>query len=327
MRIPAVAAAVVLLSAFPVMAENTGKRVVFSRWHTEGLPKGAAQRFQKGARAAVKEAGFAHTPRSVLRSIRAAKPHLMTCKGDGCQRELGVNAAARWCLDISVEGLGGTFLMAVRVLATARSSRVVKAAGKCEVCTVTEAVGRFSGLLRKALQYASSPAKPSRPATPRTARPRPTPSRPAPPRTTGKPGSPRRDRTSPTNRGGGVTLRKRRRPTSGPALKLSGWIVGSTGLAAVIAGSVLVGLHGRGNCASGSECEDVYKTRTPGIVALAVGGAALAAAVTLYVVGVKKERKAGPKDAASYRQPEEPRFGVTVGAAPGAAMVMASGRF
>jgi hypothetical protein len=314
MRIPVASLAAVLLVACPAMAQKAGKRVVFSRWQAEGLPKGAVLRFQKGARAAVKQAGFANTPRSVLKSIGASKPHLLTCKGDGCQRELGVNAGARLCLDISVEGLGGTFLMTVRVLATARPHRAVKAAGKCEVCSVAEAVKKLGGILRKALLDASGPAKLPRPPLPRPVVPRiARVARPA--------------RTGPPNRGGDVSVRKRRRANPGPALKLSGWIVGSVGLAAVIAGSVLVGLHGRGSCASGSECENVYKTRTPGIVTLAVGGAALAAAVTLYVVGVKKERKAGPGEPAGSGRPEQPRFGLTLGVVSGAAVVMASGRF
>ena len=205
--------------------------------------------------------------------------------------------------------------MTVRVLAAARPHRVVKAAGKCEVCTVAEAVDRLAGLLKKALLEALSPAK----------RPRPVLPHPTPPRITRVVVPP--DRTGPSARKGPLFVRKRRRANPGPALKLSGWIVGSAGLASVIAGSVLVGLHGRGSCAGGSECEDVYETRTPGIVALAVGGAALAAAVTLYVVGIKKERRAGRGDPDSAGQSEKPGLGLTVGVIPGAAVVTVSGGF
>ena len=91
---------------------------------------------------------------------------------------------------------------------------------------------------------------------------------------------------------------------TGPRRRLPRWagIVGmATGAAAMIAGGVLLGFHGR--CPDGSDpsaadaCINVLNTRAPGIALLAVGGAAFAGFGVALIVGETKARKRGTSGA------------------------------
>ncbi len=78
----------------------------------------------------------------------------------------------------------------------------------------------------------------------------------------------------------------------------SGAVLAGVSLAAVIAGSVLVGLHGRpyrDRCEADIEgnCRFLYGTRGAGVGALVSGGVGVAVAVPLMVLGRRRARDAG----------------------------------
>lgn len=202
------------------------------------------------------------------------------CDDDACRADQAAAAGVGWVLDADVAGELNDYRMKVSLYdASGRRVKVVDFA--CEICTPVEAATRMSeqvGELRDRMTAG---------ATTPTARAEETELEPS----ASSDHAPAR-RDAPEHDQDLVGARKHR------TLVIAGWSTAAAGVAAVVAGSVLLALDERpyraGCTGSGrdvnGECEFLYDTLPGGAAAVAVGGVALVTGIALAVVGKKRAR-------------------------------------
>jgi hypothetical protein len=205
-------------------------------------------------------------------------------------------------MEVALDGLGESYVVRVAVYHTLEEKRRVELRKNCDICTVSEACSAVAGAVAQALERLGGRAS------------KPTPRAPANAEGAGE----RRHSRKAAPR---VTLTQRQqahRPSppderrKGKVLRGVAWVAGGAALLGLIPGAVLLSLDGRGTCSGGGECPKVYDTKTGGIVALSLGGACLATAATLYVLGVLSDRAAGREEAKARSRREGRFWGVTV---------------
>jgi len=316
----------VFLWSAPLLAAGGGATIYWDALKPQGLKRPALGRFVKAVKAAAKK------ERVTLSMGWRAKKKI--CETLSCRRNRAKKAGAAWLLAVDIEALGETYIMKVSVSAVGKGGVEWSKKDTCEICTLKEACTRLEKRSEKLFAKARllkgqamvARKDPSR----RTARPR--------GRGDGH-GVEKGPGVGSRGRGVGASLGKdgtershgpkrsskgKVKAKGGKLLKGVGWILGGASLLGFVPGAVLLAIHGRGSCSGGGECPDVYDTQTGGIVALAAGGACLAAAVTVYVIGVMRDKK---REERSMAADPSPSWFVTVSPLKGGTAVGVTGRF
>lgn len=316
----------VLFWSAPLLAGQGGATIYWDALKTEGLKRPSRKRFVKAVNAAAKKERV-----TLSMGWRVEKKE---CKTLSCRRNRANKAGASWLLTVEVEALGETYITKVTVSAVGKGGLEWVKKNTCEICTLKEACAGLEKVLGKL--FAKARLLKGKAVTTRKVHPSPT-ARPdargGEKSTGGRAGAGARGGKGGTGlkgegdgafRGRGKGAGSKGEVRGGKLLKGVGWILGGASLLGFVPGAVLLAIHGRGTCSGGGECPDVYDTQTGGIVALAAGGACLAAAVTVYVIGVMRDKKKEERPMAHHRSPS---WFVTVSPLKGGTALGVSGRF
>lgn len=262
-------------------AEEDRIKIFWSSFKKIGLASGVEDKFVKALEKAAASEG--------MELVDGRTNVLKDCKTKECRFEAAKNAGAQWLLDIEMEVIGDTYMAEFMVFCPSIKVKR-KRKSNCEICTFNEARAWFEKELKVLFSQAVKLEKEGAEAPDEKI-------------VDFQEGREIEEATTSkdsfeSSTGTDVRIRKRddRRKTF---LKGMGWIFGGVSLLGFIPGAVLVAIDGRGTCSSPGECPEVYDTMTGGIVSLAVGGACLATAVTLYVFGVLKSRKVKDEEQAA----------------------------
>jgi hypothetical protein len=218
------------------------------------------------------------------------------CKDRECFRKKAMGRAAAWSVEIYLEVVGESYGAKVVIYHSLAADRQVEVKKVCDICTIAEA----SRMVEQACADAVARAQAIRGSSG---------DEPAESSSDANKDDRAQAGSRPTEGGGEPTDVElhRKRGRRAAVLRGVGWVAGGAALLGIVPGAVLLSLHGKGTCSGGGECPRVYDTRIGGIAALAAGGACLATAVTLYLMGVFSDRpapergqKAAPRKAASW---------------------------
>jgi hypothetical protein len=306
------------VAASAAFGKRAPQRVFWARFEHRGLLQGAQIRFRRAVKRAVRKAGMVAVGKGRI------KPR---CRARTCLVKKGRARRARWNLELWVKAIGESYIVRALFYETAHPKRVTKRRATCEICTLDEACAKVRDTVHAVLQSGLHRAKTPRPwaGRERTRRTNPdevkarkakmretkahkakahkakahgaTASRPF------EAANPLLQRARPVRSSGLLEVqqsaqRQRQRQRRAKTLRSAGWILAGASLLGWVPGAVLLGIDGKGTCAKKGECPRLYDTRTGGIVALSLGGACLAAAVTLYVWGALEAGRGSEKGGA-----------------------------
>jgi len=260
-------------------AAKEEKKTLWSVFKVEGMGSSLEKKFFKTVRNAARSKG--------MKIIDGRDRKISKCATEQCRLEKTKKAGTDLLLEMELELIGETYIAEI-VLSSPSKGLIWNKKTNCEICTIEEArkwLGKTVGVLfQKTVEGVKKPSL-------------------------------TREGTSQKDEEGGgkekvmvgeeneqkaeadlhykatvKTSTRKKKDRKKVVLKGMGWILGGASLLGFVPGAVLLAIDGKGTCSkSEGECPNVYDTKLGGIASLAIGGACLVTAVTLYVLGALRK--------------------------------------
>lgn len=256
------------------------KKILWSVFKVEGMGRGLEGKFFKTVANEARSKG--------IKIIDGRNRKTSKCETKKCRLDKIKKAKTELLLEMELELIGETYIAEI-VLSSPSKGLIWNTKTNCEICTIEEArkwlAKSVGGLFQKTVKGLKKPSLGKEESSQKG----------------GSEGGKKEEdigggktkQTSEVDLHHKTTVEKstpKKKDRKKVVLKGMGWILGGASLLGFVPGAVLLAIDGKGTCSkSEGECPNVYDTKLGGIVSLAIGGACLVTAVTLYVLGALRK--------------------------------------